>query len=75
MDEVLETWGEELQPGQVSHAPYMTHMWEPLRVFPKPLCVHVLSDGIALLHRCALRLKGFQQLRHKVPSTIQISGA
>ena len=70
VDEVLETWGETLEPGETPDVPYMTHMWEPLRVFPKPLCVHCLSDSIAFLHRCILRVQGFQHLRHKVRAVL-----
>ena len=66
VDEVLDRWGTEVEEGEMPCKPYMTHMWEALRVFPKPLFVHLFSDTVALMHRLALKAQDFQHHRHKV---------
>ena len=76
VDKILEVWGEEVEPGEAPNAPHMTHMWEPLRVFPKPLLVHALSETAALIFRVVLRAHRFHHLRHKVrwPSGLHLLG-
>ncbi|KAK9862700.1 hypothetical protein WJX84_006358 [Apatococcus fuscideae] len=64
VDEALVVWGESIGPGETK-APHMTHMWEPLRVLPKPLLIHAASESTACIYRLALWAQGFQHLRHK----------
>ena len=59
-------WGEEVKPGEADNAPHMTHMWEPLRVFPKPLLVHVFSEAAAQVYCIVLRAQSFEHRRHQV---------
>lgn len=66
VDKCLMVWGEEVKPGEADNAPHMTHMWEPLRVFPKPLFVHVFSEAAAQVYCIVLRAQSFEHRRHQV---------
>ena len=66
VDEVLLVWGEEMEAGENLDVHHMMHMWEPLRVLPKPLVVHMFSEVAAICLRCVLWRRGFHHLRHQV---------
>ena len=66
--EVLAVWNEQMLAGEAPGTVHMTHMWESLRVFPKPLLVHVVSEIAAYLLHLRLRLWGFKHHTHQVAS-------
>lgn len=49
----------KLPPGFDPSVTFMAHLWEPLRVIPLPLALHVLSEAMHLVCRSLLALAGF----------------
>jgi hypothetical protein len=58
---VEQKWGVAFPEGRNPDISFMAHVWEDLRVLPKPLAMHVASEAITALSHCALRLMGFQK--------------
>ena len=59
VDDVQSIWGVEFLPGFDPSITFMAHLWEPLRVLPLPLVLHVLSEAVHILCQCLLALAGF----------------
>ncbi|KAL3146801.1 hypothetical protein ABBQ38_014780 [Trebouxia sp. C0009 RCD-2024] len=60
VDEVERRWGVKFPEGRNPNLNFMAHLWEPLRVFHKPLLVHVLSESWGMGMHLYLRAIGFK---------------
>ena len=58
--------GVKLPPGRNPNIRFMAHLWEPLRVLPKPLLMYLTSEAVGLATDAALRVMGFKLHRCQV---------
>ena len=57
---IEEKWGRQLPEGRNPDIRFMAHVWEDLRVLPKPLALHAGCEIISLLGHAVLRYMGFR---------------
>ena len=60
VDLVEQTYEMTFPPGRTEGLKFMGHLWEPLRVLPKPLALHLGCEFMRLATDGALWLQGFQ---------------
>ena len=58
--------GVKLPPGRNPDIQFMAHLWEPLRVLPKPLLMYLTSEAMGLATDAALWAMGFKMHRCQV---------
>ena len=58
--EIEDKWGRQLPEGRNPDIKFMAHVWEDLRVLPKPLALHAGCEVISLLGHAMLRYMGFR---------------
>ena len=58
--------GVKLPPGRNPNIQFMAHLWEPLRVLPKPLLMYLTSEAVGLATDAALWAMGFKVHRCQV---------
>ena len=66
VEEVQRVWEVKFQRGRNPDLTFMAHLWEPLRVFPLPLAMHLGSEAMHLFCHCLLLASGFRAHRSKV---------
>lgn len=54
-------WGATFPEGRNPDISFMAHIWEDLRVLPKPLVLHLASEAANLAGHAALRWMGFRK--------------
>ncbi|EIE23278.1 hypothetical protein COCSUDRAFT_47573 [Coccomyxa subellipsoidea C-169] len=54
-------WGATFPEGRNADISFMAHVWEDLRVLPKPLALHIASEAASLLGATMLRCMGFRK--------------
>lgn len=54
-------WGASFPEGRNPDIKFMAHIWEDLRVLPKPLALHLASEAASLAGAAALRFMGFRK--------------
>ena len=55
-----EKWDRQLPEGRNPDIRFMAHVWEDLRVLPKPLALHAGCEIVSLLGHAVLRFMGFR---------------
>lgn len=60
-------WGATFPEGRNPDISFMAHIWEDLRVLPKPLILHLASEGANLAGHAMLRCMGFRKDCCQVP--------
>ncbi|DBA73278.1 hypothetical protein WJX77_005167 [Trebouxia sp. C0004] len=60
VNEVEKRWGVKFPEGRNPDLKFMAHLWEPLRVFHKPLLVHMISETWGMGMHMYLRAIGFK---------------
>ena len=60
MQAIEQKWDRQLPEGRNPDVKFMAHVWEDLRVLPKPLALHVGCEIISLLGHAVLRFMGFR---------------
>ena len=63
-----EVWSIKFMEGKNHNISFMAHLWEPLRVYHKPLVVHLFSELAGATNRLWLLMLGFRMQQHKVCS-------
>ncbi len=53
-------WKRELPEGRNPDIKFMAHVWEDLRVLPKPLALHLACEVMTLVGHAVLRYMGFR---------------
>ena len=53
-------WSRELPEGRNPDITFMAHVWEDLRVLPKPLALHLACEVMSMVGHAVLRLRGFR---------------
>ena len=53
-------WRRELPEGRNPDIRFMAHVWEDLRVLPKPLALHLACEVMSMAGHAVLRLLGFR---------------
>ena len=66
-----EKFGYKFKPGRNPDLRFMAHLWEPLRVMHKPLCVVLTSETISLVTDGTLFCMGFKVQRCQVGLSLQ----
>ncbi len=66
-----ETWSVKLLEGKNPDVFFMAHLWEPLRVYYKPLAVHLFSELAGATSRIWLLMLGFSLHQFEVCSDSQ----
>jgi len=61
VDDVERVWGIRYPGGRNDGLSFMAHLWEPLRVVPKPLALHVAAEAGALACAGVLWGMGFRR--------------
>ena len=56
-----EAWNVRFQQGKNPDITFMAHLWEPLRVWHKPLIVHVFSEAAGAVSSVWLLTLGFRK--------------
>ena len=64
---IEDTWGVRFPPGSNDDLQLMGHLWEPLKVFHKPLFVHLASESSMLVTHLALQVRA-----HCLSRTVQL---
>jgi len=59
--DIERVWGVEFPPGRNPDLIFMAHLWEPLRVLPKPLALHLASEAAGLACHALLAGLGFRR--------------
>ncbi|CAL8465236.1 g4771 [Coccomyxa elongata] len=54
-------WGATFPEGRNPDISFMAHIWEDLRVLPKPLALHLASEAANLAGHAVLRCMGFRK--------------
>lgn len=54
-------WGATFPEGRNADISFMAHVWEDLRVLPKPLALHLASEAASLAGGVVLRCMGFRK--------------
>lgn len=54
----------QFPPGHNHHLHFLAHLWQPLRVWHKPLALYTLIEAISLLASRIYTSHGFQKHRH-----------
>lgn len=53
-------WSRELPEGRNPDIKFMAHVWEDLRVLPKPLALHLACEVMSMVGHAVLRYMGFR---------------
>lgn len=53
-------WDRELPEGRNPDIKFMAHVWEDLRVLPKPLAIHLACEAMSIMGHAVLRYMGFR---------------
>ncbi|KAK9804722.1 hypothetical protein WJX72_001924 [[Myrmecia] bisecta] len=61
--EIEQAWGVQFEEGYDPSLRFMAHCWEPLRVIPKPLAVHLASEAVGMACHLAIQCCGFSKRR------------
>lgn len=73
--DIERVWGVEFPPGRNPDLIFMAHLWEPLRVLPKPLALHLASEAAGLACHALLWALGFRRKRSQArPHTLCMKG-
>lgn len=60
MDQIELEWGVKFLEGRNSEISFMAHVWEDLRVLPKPLALHLVCELVSALAVALLWQMGFR---------------
>ena len=64
--ECEKRWNVRFQWGNNPHIRFMAHLWEPLRVFHKPLIVHLFSEVARATNSVWMLALGFRKQCNEV---------
>eukprot|EP00884_Botryococcus_braunii_P016768 jgi/Botrbrau1/3775/Bobra.0183s0010.1 len=59
---IEQAWGVSFPEGRNHEIGFMAHLWEPLRVFPKPLIFHLVCEAVMLCCHGLLLAMGFKRM-------------
>ncbi|BDA49445.1 hypothetical protein COCOBI_14-0620 [Coccomyxa sp. Obi] len=60
VDQIELEWGVKFSEGRNSEIGFMAHVWEDLRVLPKPLALHLVCELVSALATALLWQMGFR---------------
>ena len=60
VDQIEAEWGVRFPEGRNADISFMAHVWEDLRVLPKPLALHLGCEFVSALAAALLRQMGFR---------------
>ncbi len=60
VDQIELEWGVSFAEGRNSRIGFMAHVWEDLRVLPKPLALHLVCELVSALAGALLWQMGFR---------------
>lgn len=55
-----QKWDRQLPEGRNPDIKFMAHVWEDLRVLPKPLALHLACEAMSMVGHAVLRYMGFR---------------
>ena len=61
--DIERVWDVQFPPGRNPDLIFMAHLWEPLRVLPKPLALPLASEAAGLVCHALLAALGFRRKR------------
>ena len=68
-----QKWDRQLPEGRNPDIKFMAHVWEDLRVLPKPLALHLACEAMSMVGHAVLRYMGFRMDSCQVQPLIPVT--